>query len=174
MKVNITDELSFVVFLNKYYIKNIDFNNKNEMENYFKSLFIRFKDYYNIDIGGFYDINVYKDEQYGIILDIKKDDLDYMDYCYNQVDMRIVISNDCGFIYKINNLDVIENVINDVKLYFYNNNLYISFIKNVDINKIIEHIDIIYGNNVNKIIKNGKLINKKEVNYEKISNCASG
>ncbi|MEG0826494.1 MAG: hypothetical protein RR404_03380, partial [Bacilli bacterium] len=66
MKIVNKDEFSFIVFLNKFYIDKINFNNKIVLEDYFKNLFLRLKENYKIDMIGYYNIFIYIDDNYGI------------------------------------------------------------------------------------------------------------
>ena len=89
----------FIVFLNKY--NKIDFENKLKLEKYFRNLFTTIKDKYNIEVNGYYDINIYNDKNYGVIIEIESEDLDYYNY-FNQIDMEINVLKDSLFLYEIN------------------------------------------------------------------------
>ena len=157
MKVSIENENNFIVFLNN---NKFNLQDNDELETRFKNIFNQIKLRYDIDVNGYYNIVVYKDDIYGMILSIEKEDLDYLDYFDNQVEMRIVISPYDKFVYKLNNNDL--NVpINNSDLYNYLGNLYIvpsSNINNVEFAMIMEYTTIIYGEEASKILKYSKKI----------------
>ena len=74
-----------IVFLMQY----LSFDNKELLEEEFKEVLDKLEKVYKIEINGSYKINVYKDNIYGSVLEIKKDK-DYYDY-FNTIDMNINI-----------------------------------------------------------------------------------
>ena len=133
------------------FLMDLSFNNKEELEEKFKSILNKLEKRYRIEIKGSYKINVYKDKIYGIILEIRKDDI-YYDY-FNTADMNINIINS-HFLYEV---DDIYNINKNNDVYLYNNKIYIDIKDRIGLLKIIEYSKIIYKEN--KIIKNGKKIN---------------
>ena len=110
----------YEIYINK---KNIDisFDDKSNIEEYLKKLFKKLKDYYYIKFEGFYNVNIYIDKYYGIVLDIIKEDIDYYTY-FNQVDMKIS-KIDVDFIYKID--DIPLYILSKVKIFSKGNDLYL-------------------------------------------------
>lgn len=152
VKIDFRDN-NLIVFLNKRSIKNVDFFNKSELERYFRDLFLDFKNVYDLDLSGSYDINVYIDDCYGVILEIISVDDNYFDYC-DVVDMNIVVSKYRNFLYKTDRF--IKNI--DSVIYSYNGSFYYE-LKNIDflnLGLVIENSDIIYGEDVYFIKKNAK------------------
>ncbi len=152
MKIIINDDINMIIFLNKEYLK-IDFNNIDELEDYFKDLFLTLKNIYNIKLNGFYYIEVFVDKNYGVILELEKEELEYIDYYDNQVDMRVTV-NDSEFMYLINDYDL-----NDImEIYSFQNNLYGKLkkqINSIKMGEILEKGKIIYKD-YDKILKYGK------------------
>ncbi len=152
MKIDIRDN-NLIVFLNNRNIEGIDFCNTRELEKYFRDLFIKLSDIYNIELCGSYDIDVFIDKNSGVILDIKSIDGSYYDYDF--VDMNINISKYNNFLYRCDRfIDI------DCNVYSYNSSFYyeplnISFF---DIGRLFENCDIIYGKEVYDIKKNGELL----------------
>ena len=152
MKIIINDDITIIIFLNKEYLK-IDFNNIDELEDYFKDLFLTLKNIYKIKLNGFYYIEVFVDKNYGVILELEKEELEYIDYYDNQVDMRVTV-NDSEFMYLINDYDL-----NDImEIYSFQNNLYGKLkkqINSIKMGEILEKGKIIYKD-YDKILKYGK------------------
>ena len=162
MKVDIIDENNIIVFLNQFFTKDMNFLDKDLLEEQFKNLFLKLKDIYNIEINGYYDINIYIDKYYGSILDIKKEEIEYLDYFDDQIDMRIILSKYSVFLYKI--IDIFEipkDILNSSLVYKYQNNLYLELRKKIDnikIGKLLENSFLVYGPITDKILKNGRKI----------------
>ena len=156
MKVIINSNDNFILFFNKLNDK-LDLNDNYEEE--FKNIFLRLKNYYKINIYGFYNVYVYKDKYYGTILKIEKDK--ELDLFYKQIDMHIVIE-DSNFLYKINDYFFINNLSN-YNIYYYNNNFYLEIkneINNKELFTLIENSIIIFEGT--DIIKTkGKLLKNK-------------
>ena len=151
MKVIINNEDSFILFFNKLNSINLDDNYEEE----FKNIFLRLKKYYNIDIYGFYNVIVYINNYYGIILKVEKDK--ELDMFYKQIDMHIIEKN-TNFLYKINDYFLIKNI-NNFNIYFYKNSFYLEIkkeLKNKDMYYLIENSEIIFEDIDN--IKNKSLI----------------
>ncbi|MDD3452655.1 MAG: hypothetical protein PHN42_00030 [Bacilli bacterium] len=130
---------------------------ESKIENYLMEIFNKLKKFYFIKIIGYYHINLYIDKLFGIIIDMFKETDDYDDE--NQIDMEIKIFND-SFLYKIEDNSYFELNNENIILYFYENNIYVNIINELD-NKlminILEHSTICYKDN-NKIINYGKII----------------
>lgn len=154
----IVDNNKFIVFLNKD--KNIDFDNKLKMEKYFKDLFSKIKNKYNIDISGYYNIDIYIDKYYGSIIEIEDEQLDYYDY-FNQIDMEINVLKNSLFLYEINYEFLDKKILDKVICYKINDKIYLQIISDIDdllLAKITEYGHILYGKEVDKIIKQGKKV----------------
>ena len=144
MSIKYIDELTFDIYIKKEFINNIDFNNKEELEKYLKKLFKLLNNKYNIIIEGFYDITIYIDKYYGIILHLEKELLDYYEYYKNQVDMRL-ITVDTEFMYLVN--DIPLNIIDKIKIENKDNNIYIKLkeeLTHIEMMKLMEFSEIVY------------------------------
>lgn len=151
----IINEDKIIVFLNKA-IEQIDLENEEELEDYFRTLFLNLNSKYNIKLNGFYNVDVYKDNNYGIILEITNEELDYYNY-FNQVDMKINISTLDTFLYEIDYIFI--NEIKSKSIYQYKNKLYLKTNDKDNISKVLEFVNIIYGQKVEDILKYGKKVN---------------
>ena len=139
MKVITNDEFNIIIFLNKIIVENIDLEDRENLEEYFKKIFLKLKKIYDITISGYFVIDVYIDDNYGIIMELNKEELDYYEYFDNQIDMRIIIHDDVTFLYEIDDILLLDKKIRkNISLYYYQNKYYIK------INKILNFIALGY------------------------------
>lgn len=167
MKVEKLDDDKLIVFLNNYYLKKNNFSLKNNLEMYFKNLFLKLSEFYDITIKGFYDITIYQDNLFGVILDIKKEDIDFYSYYDDHIDMKIKIMKKEKFIFKLDKFSILDNkVLQYCKLYILKNDLYIipkKTINDIILGMLLESSTILYGEDSYKVINNARLINSKKV-----------
>lgn len=141
------------IYLNKQYLKSIDLNDTKAIKNIIKKINKK----YDIDLYGYVEAKIYIDKNYGVIINLKREELDYFDYFNDEIEMNIEIIND-SFLYKIE--DYKEELIKDKTLYKYKDNLYINIdkIDDISLGKILETSEIIYGKKAQTIIeKNNKV-----------------
>lgn len=162
MKVKLIDENNIIVFLNQFKSRNIDFNSKNNLEKELKTLFKCLNINYGIKIYGYYNVYIYVDKYYGVVIDICKEDIDYISYDETSVDMRIVITNK-EFLYQLND---IFNINIPSQLYKYKNKYYLRLINNItdiDMGKLLEYAEIVYDDNIEDILRYGNIL--KNIDY---------
>ena len=147
----INKDNKIIVFL----YKRINFKQIN-LENYFKKLFIKFKEDYHIELNGYYSINIYIDKFYGSVIEIENEDLDYYNY-FNQIDMEVKL-NDNVFLYEIDYEYLNKSIINNSNIYKLKDKLYIQVKDNNILNKILEYSNIIYGEKIKYILRNSKKV----------------
>ena len=144
MKINYADD-EYTVYLNKLYNEKINFFIVEELEECMNNLFNIIKKTYDIELNGYYNVNVYIDNNYGVIINIKKEEIDYYDYFGDQIDTQITIHKDSEFMYKINDfMEVKKYLEKNYNLYKYENELYIKLNNLIDNNKlgiILEYCD---------------------------------
>lgn len=156
MHINYLDDDNLVIFLTKEKLGNINFEIYDEIEQYFRKLFINLKQNYSIKLNGYYNIKIYKDKLYGIVLEIKGEDIDYLDLFDNQVEMNIEIKEG-SILYQIDDYFFLNNK-NDMEIYKYQNKLYILLknkISNEEYLKLIEFSNLVYDESVQKVLNNG-------------------
>lgn len=123
MRIISMDLDSIVLFLS-----DMDFSleeNVDKTEDKFRDIFLNLKNLYNMDIEGYYGIDIYKNKFYGMVVLIEKEDIDYFDYFDNQIDMRISIHNDHLILYELDDYFVLpSSLLDKMKLYFYHNRIY--------------------------------------------------
>ncbi len=138
MKIDFMDN-TYVVYLNKYSIIDIDFSNTKVLERDLKSLLLRLKKYYKIDIKGYYNITVYIDEYYGAVLKIEEDN-DYYDYFDDTIiRMKKVKSN---FLYEVDDISYIDNYINKFKISINDNKIYLAINNELNENEYLNLLEI--------------------------------
>ena len=151
MKIDIIDDNELIIYLyNK--IDNYNFKDELCIEKCLRKLFIKLNDYYDIKIEGYYNVDLYIDIFYGIVLVLKKEDIEYYDYFDNHVDMKITINKN-KFFYLIDNYNI------DLKkfdIYKVLDSIYLlpkKRLKDIELANLIENSKIIY--NSEEIIKKG-------------------
>lgn len=163
MKVLNYNDKSVVIFLPTPNLL-LETLSKEELEDYFRSLFLKLGNRYEINQNGFYQITIYKDAFFGSILEIEEEEIPYFDYMDTQVEMSIHIKKDSFFMYEVADiLDLEEEIIKKSNLYFVQNKFYIelkSKIMEKNYMKLLEYGKIIYGEKVKKVQKYGKLLDK--------------
>ena len=146
--------MEFIIYLYNL-TGDIEFTDEVCIEKFLRILFIKLKEYYNLKCEGYYNIDVYIDNVYGIVLHLKKEEFEYYDYFSNQVEMRIVI-NRCKFLYLVDNFDFNMNIFD---VYRYNEKIYLlpkKELSNGEKCVLMEYSTLIY--NSSEIISNGKKI----------------
>ncbi|MBR3661124.1 MAG: hypothetical protein IKN63_04375 [Bacilli bacterium] len=144
MKIENDDNLIIIYLINTFY-SSLD---KKELINEIKKIFIRLTNYYNYELKGIYDVNLYENIKYGTILEIiNKDELlfrrDYID-----INLKIYKNNE--FYFKTNDYFIISKFSN---IYYYKGYYYMN-INNIDnYLYIIEHGMILYKEKDNYLSK---------------------
>lgn len=143
MKINIIDEYNTVIYLNKSIIKFIDFSN---VENELDKIFLKLKNTYNISISGYYDVDIYCDDNYGVVIKLTQSDIDSFDYLDKIISMNINTYNK-EFLYKLDDIyDGLKSFI------YYKSNIYTNNYNDI---RISEHASIIYDDLIDKINNEG-------------------
>lgn len=161
MKTCIQDN-KIILFIKKHHLEKIDFNNKKDLEKYFRKLFSILKENYDIKLNGYYTIDVYRDNYYGAVIELEKEDLEYYDYFDNQIDMRINNHGNVKILYLIEDyFDLDEEILKKSKIYLYKKHLYLDLINNLNNRlyaKLLEHSKLIY--NKEQILKKATIIER--------------
>ncbi len=147
------DEIT--LFLKKKEIEDFHFDNIEEIEDYFRLLFLKLEECYHVTIEGFYNIKVFFDKNEGMVLKLTKEDVDY--YPFHQVEMRI-IKEDTEFLYKVD--DVLPFLSFDIDIYLYKNNFYIKNNNKKEVYNLYELGRLIYEN-TDIILKKGEKFTKE-------------
>ncbi|MDD2470056.1 MAG: hypothetical protein PHI22_03935 [Bacilli bacterium] len=156
MKVEYIGEHNFCVYLNKYNLSDLELKDKQCVEEYFRKLFINLKNNHSVDIYGYYNIMVYADNKYGLIIDVFKLNNDYFKLSNNKIEMKIMIDNENDFLYEIDDYFFIEPYKDDIKsIYYKDKKYYVELNDTVDdafYLYLIEHSNIVFNDKVYDII----------------------
>lgn len=144
MKIDFIDN-TYIVYLNKYNTIDMDFSNTKVLEMDLKSLLLRLKKYYKIDIKGYYNITVYIDEYYGAVLKIEEDN-DYYDYFDDTITIRMKKVKS-RFLYEVDDISYIDNYIDKFTINIIDDRIYLTVnnkLNEYEYLKLLEISNIIY------------------------------
>ena len=160
-KMKLIIDENIVIFLDKLYLNNIDLKDYNLIEKKLIKLINKIQNKYLIDLNGYYNVYIYKDENYGIIIYMQKEELEYIDYFNEQLEFNIEVIED-SFLYKIDDILRLEKpLLNKFIIYKNKDNLYLKpkeKISNIELGIILENSEIIYGAQADKIKKKSQII----------------
>lgn len=120
MKLEIQEDNIILIFKESEII-NINFDDIDALEKYFRTILLKLKEIYDIDIRGFYNIYVYIDKQEGIVLKLEKEQIDYYD-SFHQIEMRI-IKEEVPFLYEVE--DLLTLPYHNLDIYIYQEKFYV-------------------------------------------------
>ena len=159
MKKIFVDEFNTILHLNKKEIQNFKLDDHESLEDYFKDLFLKLKQN-DISIGGYYQIKIYQDNDYGLIVELEKEDLDNYGYFEDQIDMRLVVMPNKKFMYLLNDQFLLnDEILNKLDIYLYKNQtiaLMKESLNEIELGILLEHASILYKDDSNLILKNAK------------------
>mgnify|MGYP004588064971 FL=1 len=157
MKTIVSDD-RIIVYLNNKTYYNLD---NLDLDSFFMDIISKIQDDYEEYL--YNSVNVYKDINYGLILEFISEDNFYFDL----VDMKANIFKIDYFLYKIDYLYLDEEILKNCDLYKNGSNIYLKIKNDINYKKYIELLeisDIIYGESVLEVLKHSK-----KVDYEKES-----
>lgn len=127
MKLDILDD-GYLFFTNKIF----SFDDEKEISLFLKDMFLSINDIYDIELYGYFKVDIYIDEKIGVFVEIKKLD-DYISYS-KKIDTKVMVS-DTPFYLKTNDLSLIYKY---RPIYYLDNNYYIS---TKDVDNVLELLD---------------------------------
>ena len=137
MRVKILDNEKIVLYLYNYFFKSKE---KENITREIKRIFIRLIKYYNLNIGGIYEVLAFENLKYGTILEIEKKE----ELLFNPdlIDIKVKINHDVNFYFKTKEFSILENLKN---IYYDNDFYYINIegLENTD--KVFEYGVIEYS-----------------------------
>lgn len=161
MKVMKLDQEDVVIFLPNF---SFDLLNRDVLEDYFRDLFLKLEDCYEIEMNGFYQIDLYTDSNYGTVVKIEGDDIPYFDYFDHQVEMSIHVNKENCFLYQVEDiLDLPSEILEKSSFYQYQNSFFIQLneaVSKPNYIRLLEYGSLVYGEMARKIMNFGKLFRK--------------
>jgi hypothetical protein len=156
MKIEYLNDYNFYIYLNKNYISDLEIKNRECVEKYFKKMFLNLKNNHHLDIYGYYNIKVYVNNNYGLIIDVLKLSNDYFKMPSNKVDMKIMIDYDSIFLYELDDYFFIDKYKDNIKnIYYKDGKYYVELNDDVDelfYFNLLEHSNIIFNDNAYEIM----------------------
>ena len=129
-----------------YLLDNKKYNEDSDIKKILINVFDNLKKYYNITFTSDYNLELYINRYYGMILEItENEDLIYDDI----LNLKLNVLRDTLFLYEVD--DPLEYI--NYEIYYYNDKFYVNA-KREDIN-LIENSNLVYGDIVYKIIGRG-------------------
>ena len=129
-----------------YLLDNKKYNEDSDIKKILINVFDNLEKYYNITFTSDYNLELYINRYYGMILEIKENE----DFIYDDiVNLKLNVLRDTLFLYEVD--DPLEYI--KYEIYYYNDKFYVNA-KRKDIN-LIENSNLVYGDIVYKIIGRG-------------------
>lgn len=129
-----------------YLLDNKKYNEDSDIKKILINVFDNLEKYYNITFTSDYNLELYINRYYGMILEIKENE----DFIYDDiVNLKLNVIRDTLFLYEVD--DPLEYI--NYEIYYYNDKFYVNA-KREDIN-LIEDSNLVYGDIVYKIIGRG-------------------
>lgn len=129
-----------------YLLDNNKYNEDSDIKKILINVFDNLEKYYNITFTSDYNLELYINRYYGMILEIKENE----DFIYDDiVNLKLNVLRDTLFLYEVD--DPLEYI--NYEIYYYNDKFYVNA-KREDIN-LIEDSNLVYGDIVYKIIGRG-------------------
>ena len=135
MKVLIENDI-IILYLYNYYFENDD---KEYLTKEIKKIFLKLIKYYYIEMNGFYEVNIYENIKYGVILEIiLKDKLLFRS---DFIDIKVNLFKNKNMYFKTKDYFILNNYQN---IYYHDNYYYIDIQDIDDILKVIEFGELVY------------------------------
>ncbi len=129
-----------------YLLDNKKYNEDSDIKKILINVFDNLEKYYNITFTTDYNLELYINRYYGMILEITENE----DFIYDDiVNLKLNVLRDTLFLYEVD--DPLEYI--NYEIYYYNDKFYVNA-KREDIN-LIENSNLVYGDIVYKIIGRG-------------------
>lgn len=129
-----------------YLLDNKKYNEDSDIKKILINVFDNLEKYYNITFTTDYNLELYINRYYGMILEITENE----DFIYDDiVNLKLNVLRDTLFLYEVD--DPLEYI--NYEIYYYNDKFYVNA-KREDID-LIENSNLVYGDIVYKIIGRG-------------------
>lgn len=143
MKVDFIDEEHFIIY---YVCENIPDKTEEELRIFFKMINQKLQKQYHYEFQGFYNVNIYCNDHIFVMEFENLDD-------FGRADFNITMLLNSVLLFEFDDSDMISGE----KIY-YNQKYYVELDKMKDDIHLFEYGNIVYGEEVKKILSNGILI----------------
>ncbi len=154
MRIEYQDMDNFKIYLyDENKVKDIE-QIKENPEQFFKGLFLILKNKYGFKLEGLYKLNLFPCNNYGMIIEIEKEIDEFYEKYIDGVDLKIKINDPCEILYEIDDLLLTENQ-NNIAVFKKRGKFYLLYTKEPtakELYQILEHSNIIYGDDVLEIV----------------------
>ena len=152
---------NITIYLGKFHFKAININDTNNIEKQLKKILNTLKKTYNLELNGYYETVLYLDENYGLIIKMQKDDLDYLDYFVTALEINSKVKK-TSFLYKVEDiLNLNKNILKKFIIYKYKKNIYLSAkekLTTAEMGIILENSKVIFDEEIKKIKAKSQII----------------
>lgn len=160
MRLECQAEDHYLVFVNNQYFAFLDWDDKEEISKNVKSLVLKLNQFYHLSLSGFYKMKIYLNKQIGMMIEIEK--LEDFGIRMKTVDLQIVIYLNTDFLIKVKDFEKLKHC---SKIYSLDDVYYgdITELSNEEILLLTEWGTFVYGNEVEEIERNGRILSTKKV-----------
>lgn len=152
---------NITIYLGKFHFKAININDTNNIEKQVKKILNTLKKTYNLELNGYYETVLYLDENYGLIIKMQKDDLDYLDYFVTALEINSKVKK-TSFLYKVEDiLNLNKNILKKFIIYKYKKTIYLSAkekLTTAEMGIILENSKVIFDEEIKKIKAKSQII----------------
>jgi len=146
----------FVLFVNACYFKDIDWEDQDSISHHVKKIISFVDDIYHIKIQGFYQMTVYVHPLVGAFIELERDDFDFD---FSSIDLKITIYLKKPFYLGVSDLFFLPFC---DEVYFYDGKYYVNLDTISFSPSLLEMGKVIYGSDVDTLMKKGKLFHYKK------------
>ena len=142
----------YFLYVNQDYCKNMDFNSKESIASYAKTLVLRLKRIYGIVLQGFYQMKVFVNDFVGMFIELVK--LDDFEFELMTIDLKVIIFLHQTFLLQCTDLDFLDHFSNVYFMYPY---YYGVLRKDEFLLPDLEYGKLVYGALVEEVFQKGIL-----------------
>lgn len=142
----------YFLYVNQDYCKNMDFNSKESIASYAKTLVLRLKRIYGIVLQGFYQMKVFVNDFVGMFIELVK--LDDFEFELMTIDLKVIIFLHQTFLLQCTDLDFLDHFSN---VYFMDPYYYGVLRKDEFLLSDLEYGKLVYGALVEEVFQKGIL-----------------
>lgn len=151
----------YFLYVNQDYCKNMDFNSKESIASYAKTLVLRLKRIYGIVLQGFYQMKVFVNDFVGMFIELVK--LDDFEFELMTIDLKVIVFLHQTFLLQCTDFDFFEHFSN---VYFMDPYYYGVLRKDEFLLPDLEYGKLIYGPAVDEVLQKGILLKQNNIGHK--------